>query len=81
MIEPDHGFLKPQQTVLLKVGEIPCICFLISCLFFLENARCNITILQKKLTFHVHYALQYFVFVDFILFMWSPIALRHGYRL
>ena len=47
MIEPDHGFLKPQQTVLLKVGEIPCICILIWCLFFLENARCNITILQK----------------------------------
>ena len=49
MIEPDHGFLKPQQTVLLKVGEIPSICILLCCLLFLENARCNITILQKKI--------------------------------
>ena len=51
MIEPDHGFLKPQQTVLLKVGEISCICILIWCLFFLENARCNITIFQKNWCF------------------------------
>ena len=24
MIEPDHGFLKPQKNVLLKVGDIFC---------------------------------------------------------